>query len=346
MRLKGWGKGLGWICAALTALLLGQVLSGILAGYGDTAVAALHREEKVYVTGNVLRREEAITLPETGNWVAAHSSGDRVGAGQVLFHEEKAPEAAEAARQVRMLRQGLSQQSAPLVVQRRRFREAIRMLNAGDPQTRQNQAEILGGLSCAEQQEEALRAELSIAEENLKTAAGTGGKTLTAPVSGIFSSAWDGLEQYTEEQIAGRLVTGDTWYYQTTLPIAVEEGDTVTLELCSGIFTPEKFRVEQAAKTENGYACLLSCRTHLSEISELRTLTAVFPQEESGLEIPAQAVYTVEGETGVWCLVGDSPQWKQVEVLEKIEDIVVVALDRSTTANLWPGDTVLLDFQE
>lgn len=346
MKRRIWSKGLGWICAALTALLLGQVLSGILSGYGDTAVAAVHREEPVYVTGTVLRQEELITLPETGDWTPVRASGERVGAGQTLFHVKQSPEASEAARQVRMLRQGLTQRSAPLMVRRQRLREAVRALNAGQMETRQTQAEVLGGLCRAEWQEGTLQNALSAAEADLKAAAETGGESLTAPGSGIFSSAWDGLEQYTGARIAGRLITGDTWYYQTTLPMAVEEGDTVTLELYSGIFTLETFRVERARETENGWECLLSCRTRISEVSQLRTLTAAFPQTESGLEIPARAVYTVEAETGVWCLVGDSPRWKPVTVLETLEDTVVVTLDRSTTENLWPGDVVLLDVGE
>ena len=346
MEPKRWSRGLGWICAALTVLLLGQVLSSVLTGYGDTAVAVIHQGEKVYVTGTVLRQEEPITLPAEGSWVPACSGGDRIGAGQTIFHEEKSPEAAEAARRVRTLRKGLSQQAAPLVVRRTWLREAIRALNTGDCQMRQTQAEVLRGLCCAEQQAGTLRKELSQAEAELKTVAGTGGRTLTASASGIFSCAGAGREQSVSARTAGWLVTGDTWYYQTILPISVEEGDTVTLELCSGIFTPETFFVEKAAKTAEGWECLLSCRTRLSEISELQTLTAVFPQEESGLEIPARAVYTEEQETGVWCLVGDSPQWKPVTVLETTEDTAVVALDRSTTENLWPGDTVLLDVRE
>lgn len=82
-------------------------------------------------------------------------------------------------------------------------------------------------------------------------------------------------------------MTGDTWYFCTLLPDAMEEGDTVTLELFCGIFAPVTFRVESGKETPEGFACRLSCRSHLSEVSELRTLTAAFPAEEAGLEIPA-----------------------------------------------------------
>lgn len=349
------GKALGWTCAALTALLLGQVLSRATMGYGETAVATVFRAEKTCVTGTVLRQEETVTLPETGNYIPAVESGKRVGAGQALFIEEKSPEAAEAARQVRMLRSGLSQKNTPLVARRQQMREAIRKMNGGDGETRRTQAETLGSLSRAELETETLKQALSAAEAELLQVSETAGQSCEVPASGIFSSAWDGLEEDPEASLplsersartAGRLVTGDTWYFQTVLPEAVEEGDAVTLELLCGIFAPARFRVERVQETEDGYVCSLSCRAYLSEVSELRNLTAAFLQEESGLKIPARSVYTVDGKTGVWCLVGDSPCFKPVTVVKELEDSVVVALDRSSTENLWPGDTVLLDMGE
>ena len=350
----GFGKALGWTCAALTALLLGQVLSRVTEGYGETAVATVYRAERTCVTGTVLRQEETVTLPETGNFIPAVASGKRVGAGQALLTEEKSPEAAEAARQVRMLRQSIAQKNTPLISRRAQLRESIRSLNGGDETARRTQAEILGGLSRAGEEKETLLSQLSAAEAQLLSAADTAGMTQKAPVSGIFSSSWDGLEEAGTKTLppaqrlsrtAGRLVTGDTWYFQTVLPEPVEEEDYITLELLCGVFAPARFRVETVEKTDAGYACTLSCRAYLSEAAELRTLTAAYPRAEPALEIPARGVYTVDGQTGAWCLVGDSPCFKPVTVLKKTEDTVVVVLDRSSTENLLPGDTVLLDME-
>lgn len=346
-------RGLLWMALALAALLLGQVLSALEGGYGKTAVAKLHREEAVYVTGTVSRQEETVYFPDSGLWLPKVQSGGRVGAGQTLFYAETSPETAETARLVRMLRHGTGLKSAPVVTRRQRLREAIRAMNTGTLTDRKAQAEALGGLYFADMAPAALELALSRAEAQLKAESGTG-DSLAAPASGIFSMSWDGLE---EEPIslpaaarrrgtAGRLVTGDTWYYHVTLPGPAEPGDHLTLRLCSGIFSNAEFRVETAEETEDGFCCTLSCRTFLSEVSELRTLTAVYPREETGLEIPARAVYTVSGETGVWCLVGDTPRWKAVTVLELSGDTAVCALDRSSTENLLTGDTVLLNRQE
>lgn len=343
-----WKKCLGWIGGALALLLVGQVLSQAVSGYGKTAVATVYREPKVYITGTVLRQEEPVTLPDSEAWAPAVASGKRVGAGQTLFYADKSPDAADAARQVRMLRQSISLQSTPLVTRRNTLRDAIRAINSGDSETRQLQSERLGALCRSEQPEMALEQALASAEQRLKDLSEPGAAPLTAPASGIFSMTWDANQRdlSTAAQAVGRLVTGDTWYYSAVLPRVVEAGETIHLELLSGIFSTGSFRVEEVSKTSEGYECLLSCRTHLAEVSELQTLTAAYPQKESGLEIPARAVYTVNNETGVWCLVGDSPRWKPVTVLESMDDTVVVALDRSSTENLWPGDTVLLDFQE
>lgn len=352
MRPRNIGRALGVICGALIALLLGQVLSRLASGYGETAVATVYRPETRYLTGTVLRQEQTVTLPETGDFTPARSSGERVGAGQTLFYTEKDPRSAELARTVRMLRRGKSMEQTPLLTRRNLLRETIRQLNGGTCAVRRTQAETLGGLCRAELPEEALQEALTAAEGRLLETAEAGGDSLTAPVSGIFSGSWDGLEEDPDgtlppserrSRTAGRLVTGDTWYFSTLLPDAMEEGDTVTLELFCGIFAPVTFRVESGKETPEGFACRLSCRSHLSEVSELRTLTAAFPAGEAGLEIPARAVYTVEGETGVWCLVGDSPRFKPVTVTENLTDTVVVALDRSSTENLLPGDVVLLD---
>lgn len=342
-----------WIGGALTALLLGQVLSALEGGYGKTAVAKLRREEAVYVTGTVSRQEETVYFPDSGPWTPAVRSGGRIGAGQTLLYAEASPQAAETARQVRMLRRGISLKSTPVVTRRQRLREAIRAMNAESLADRKAQAERLGGLYLSDMAPAALELALSRAEQQLKESPGTG-DTAAAPASGIFAMSWDGLEEDRMDLPAaprrsgpaGRLVTGDTWYYRVTLPEPVEAGDRVTLRLCNGIFSNAEFRVETAEDAEDGCLCTLSCRTFLSEVSELRTLTAVYPREETGLEIPARAVYTVSGETGVWCLVGDSPRWKAVTVLEQSGDTVVCELDRSSTENLLTGDTVLLDRQE
>jgi hypothetical protein len=105
--------------------------------------------------------------------------------------------------------------------------------------------------------------------------------------------------------------------------------------------------VETATPTAQGCQVVLSAQDRLEAVATLRTLTALVKKDlKTGLEIPAQGVYTVEGETGVWCLVGDSPRWKPVTILETGTDWVLVELDQSSTGNLWPGDTVLLDYQE
>lgn len=112
----------------------------------------------------------------------------------------------------------------------------------------------------------------------------------------------------------------------------------------NGIFEEAEMTVESVTVTPQGSQVLLSCGEYGAAVAELRTLTVkILKDSKTGLEIPAQAVYTVGEETGVWCLVGDSTRWKPVTILEDLGETVLVELDRSSTDNLWPGDAVLLD---
>lgn len=352
-------KTLLWLMfLALTLLLLGQV-TGLLWRSGPaTATARLYSgEESVRVTGTVIRQETVLYFPHGGSWTAAVDSGEKVAAGQTLFTGASTP--ADTAREVRVLRAGTSAAGLPLPEQSRQLHEAIAILNTAEASERGAAAEQTAALMMARQGEEALAPALEQAQQKLREQA-TAAENVTAPESGIFAAHVDGLEAVLTPETpdaewmlpekpagtltAGRLITGDTWYYRVELPFVPEVGETLRLELANGIFAEVSMTVETVTETAEGSRVLLSCRQQLEAVAEIRNLTAkILKDSETGLEIPARAVYTVGEETGVWCLEGDSPCWKPVTVIKELEDTVIVQLDRSTTAGLWPGDTVLLE---
>ncbi len=63
----------------------------------------------------------------------------------------------------------------------------------------------------------------------------------------------------------------------------------------------------------------------------------------SGLRVPKQAVRVDEGQPGVFVLENTAEKWKPVEILYDNGETYIVALDRSSTANLWPGDEIIID---
>ena len=344
--------------AALGALLLGQVLSLVVQRPPETATAELYYgEAPIRLTGTVIRQETVLAAPDAGAWTAAVSSGEKVAAGQTLFVRQRPAEQEQAARQVRILQAGLSAAKQPVAVQRETLHETIALLNTAQASGRQDLSEQLTGLVMEE--EKTLDTALDQAERQLRSWPETAGQTGKAPVSGIFTATADGLETVLTpqtpqalvmlpvrdtEDTAGRIITGDTWYYRVELPQAPAVGQTLTLELLGGIFQEAEMTVESAVPTARGSRVLLSCRQYLAEVAQCRTLSAKLKKDsETGLEIPLRALYTEGDETGVWCLVGDQTRWKRVTVLRELGDTAVVALDRSTTENLWPGDTVLLE---
>lgn len=351
---------LHWMFVAMGALLLGQVFSMASQRPRETVAAVLYTGgDPIRVAGTVIRQETALTIPDGGSWTVVVDSGEKVAAGQTLAVREQPAAAENAARRVRVLRVGISAATQPLPVQHEALHTAIAALNAGDAAARLEQAEQITGLLSAGAGAEVLETELEQAEQRLRLWSESGGETMQASEAGIFAAAADGLEGVltpetpeaaislpvgTGLKTAGRIITGDTWYYRVELPFVPEEGQALRMELMNGIFEEAEMTVESVTVTPQGSQVLLSCGEYGAAVAELRTLTVkILKDSKTGLEIPAQAVYTVGEETGVWCLVGDSTRWKPVTILEDLGETVLVELDRSSTDNLWPGDAVLLD---
>lgn len=347
---------------ALGALILGQTLSLLTVPRQRTFTALRYTgEEPVYAEGVVIRQEIPITAGMAGSWVPCLADGERAAAGQTLLHWQTQESAAEDALRVRLLRDGLRAAAEPLVTRRREIHQTVAALGAAEAKDRWNLSEALTGLVLGETEE--TEARLLQAEEVLVAHSGEASRTICAPEPGIFAAEADGLEELltpenpwaawslpvkpVERQTVGRLITGDVWYFRTELPFVPEAGQCLEARLLGGVFETVEFTVEEIREGENRCGVLLSCGTALGEVAALRQLTVKFlPDLESGVEIPAEAVYTVGEETGVWCLVGETVKWKPVTVEKTLGDSVVVALDQSTTDSLWPGDTVLLDYRQ
>ena len=349
------------MAGVLGAMLLGQVLSTATVWRPETVTAQLYQgDPPISVSGVVIRQEQTITAETAGNWIHQVEDGEKVAAGQTLFCWEESQTLIQAAQAVRLLRNGMDAAVEPLMSRRENIHEAIAALGTAEGAQRRECSEVLTGYLLGES--ENLDSRLEAAEESLMAQSAEVGHTICAPETGIFVSEADGLESvltpeypWTEwalplrpvdPQVMGRLVVGDTWYYRMTLSFVPEEGDVLDAVLLSGIFQRVELTVEEVRKQTEGSQVLLSCREALAEVSQVRQLEAkLLPEEKTGVEIPAAAIYTVDGEMGVWCLVGEAAQFKPVTILEKLGDQVVVELDQSTTQSLWPGDVVLLDYQ-
>lgn len=152
-----------------------------------------------------------------------------------------------------------------------------------------------------------------------------------------------------DSRAIGRLITSNTWYYACTVPAAelsgVSEGDRATLTFARDFYQPISMTVSYLSGNEGGLRLLvLSTDRNLQNVTLLRQQSAeVVFATYSGLRVPKDAVRVENSQTGVYILEGTLAKWKPITILHDNGESYVVALDRSSTNNLWPGDELIIN---
>lgn len=228
-----------------------------------------------------------------------------------------------------------------------------RLAGAGDSQTIRTQLETV--------QDELSR---------LQSQAASDTRAITAGFAGTYSGVADGYEtvltpdilptltvqdynavepQSVPENAIGKIIRGSTWYYVTALPASelkdVKEGSYVQLLFARDVYDQIEMRVERVGQNEAGYRLLvLSCSQYMQNVTLLRQQSAdVVFNSYQGLRVPKDAVRVDEaGKTGVYTLEGATARWKPISILHDNGESYVVELDKTSTANLWPGDEVII----
>ena len=228
-----------------------------------------------------------------------------------------------------------------------------RLAGAGDSQTIRTQLETV--------QDELSR---------LQSQAASDTRAITTGFAGTYSGVADGYEtvltpdilptltvqdynavepQSVPENAIGKIIRGSTWYYVTALPASelkdVKEGSYVQLLFARDVYDQIEMRVERVGQNEAGYRLLvLSCSQYMQNVTLLRQQSAdVVFNSYQGLRVPKDAVRVDEaGKTGVYTLEGATARWKPISILHDNGESYVVELDKTSTANLWPGDEVII----
>lgn len=212
---------------------------------------------------------------------------------------------------------------------------------------------------------QALKEELS----KLKSAAHTDSKTVTAEQSGYFSGTVDGYEDVltvdlldtltvarleeltareTSQRSVGKVISGDTWYYVTAVPADqvanVHKGDRVPVSFAAQFMDGLEMAVHRVGQEEDGRCLLvLSCDRYMQEVTLLRQQSAdVVFTSFAGLRVPKDAIRVIDQVPGVYVVEGRAAAWKPVEILHDNGESYVVALDKSSTDHLWPGDEIIV----
>ena len=162
------------------------------------------------------------------------------------------------------------------------------------------------------------------------------------------------LEKYNgisrrETGAIGKLVTSPKWYFAAVVPsanvAALEAGDRIDVNFSFDIHGTLRMTVERISPSEEERCILvLSSESYIQNAISTRTETAdlVFA-DRSGLRVPKTAIYVDDqGFSGVYVLEGAEAAWKRIEILYDDEDFFIVALDKSSTDNLWPEDEIIL----
>lgn len=198
--------------------------------------------------------------------------------------------------------------------------------------------------------------------------------SINAPVAGYFSADVDGYEQVLTPELLstmsiaqleslepaaissnafGRLITSSRWYYVAAVPTEnlkeLDVNDTATVQFAISGSESLPMQVERLGDDENGQSLLvLSSESSLQSVTLLRRQQAdIILRSHHGLRVPKEAIRTDEaGNIGVYILETTSAQWKPVTLLYDDGDSYVVALDKSATDNLWPGDEIIVNAKE
>ncbi len=205
---------------------------------------------------------------------------------------------------------------------------------------------------------------------NLESSASLGGREIVAPHSGYFSATVDGYEtvltpenvgQWTTETLAtvapdaipqgafGKLIAQDEWDYLATVGTkAVEKislGDWISLSFSPDFSSIYRGKVSSIGDTE-GSTTTISIHFYggLADVTMLREQTGhLLLNTYEGLGVPKSAIRVNEaGQSGVYILESAKAKWKSVDILYDNGENYVVALDKSSTSNLWPGDEIIV----
>mgnify|MGYP000909180057 CR=1 FL=1 len=206
--------------------------------------------------------------------------------------------------------------------------------------------------------------------ESLRSEAEQDTRTVAAPSAGYFSGTVDGYEsvltpkrldslsvqdyntlepETIPEHTAGKLISGNTWYYVTAVPSGelgeLAKGDRVKVTFARDFYDEIEMTVSRISENQAGFRLLvLSCDRYMQNVTLLRQQSAdIVFVSHAGLRVPKSAVHVDKNsQPGVYVLEGATAVWKPIQILHDNGESYVVELDRTSTSNLWPGDEVIV----
>lgn len=368
----------------LASVILAYVLFSVVlssgSGYAFETVVYCEVGDGITVSGFVVRSERVLASG-TAELVCERSEGEWVGSGQTVATGCDNADIRESYEELAALRQEYAQlkSAAGENTSEETIAEQIIALSVHTARheiSREADTELRAALRSSSG--DAARLSSYMAELEIRIAAlsrETAGSitAITADRSGYFSRTVDGYEEVlcpenletislselrglSDEARAmpadaiGRLIEGQKWYFVTELPtervVGWETGDRLTVDF------PElrglTMRIERIGEAEKENCILvLSCEKYLQNMTNVRRLSAnIICKTYEGLRVPKQAIYYIDGETGVYVLENSRAKWKKIELLLESGEDYIVRWDNSDTDNLWPKDELILTSED
>lgn len=198
---------------------------------------------------------------------------------------------------------------------------------------------------------------------------------VTAPFSGYFSQTVDGLEEVYRasdvtsltvseiqnpkdpvesgrEDVLGKLSRGFEWYYATTIPAERAEefavGSIFYLRFSYAMSSDVKASVYHIGEEEGGFVPVIFRATTINaSVLSLRCEQAeIIMHSYSGIKVPKEAVRVVDGQMGVYCLVGMRTRFKPIDILYETDGYFIVAEDDTDTKKLFVYDEIVVKAKE
>lgn len=344
-------------------------------------VQAFSSEETGVAEGYIIRREQ--TLPKrNGTATVVASEGEKVARNQTLIVFYQGEGALEKASRIRALQLAVeeaeaanrarsTQQDAERAVLALATAVAQRDLSGLDAISLSLQRNVLaqGGMEVTDTELAALKSQLSqLIQEN------AGADTLSAPVSGVYSSLSDGYEhvgpdvlsgltpsalsrlfadtQRIASETLGKIVTGIEWYYAAVMDrqdaerLAVEKEATVRFS--GGISAVIPMKVHSVGETEGESAVVVfSAKTNLVDILTARKMEAeVLFGGYEGLAIPTEAVHRDEEEPYIYLLTAMRAEKVKIEPINQVGDMTIVKTGAETGTALRAGAQVIVSAKD
>ena len=366
--------------AAILAYVAVYLVSSLNNAYKTSAAVDYTVRDTISVYGMVVRDEEVMKTGYSSVYIEA-SEGKRVsGGGEIgaVYSTDEDLHRAERLREITEQIAGLEALEAGGQVDNQKLessikseilelRHAVQSRELAEADSHRLNIETLlfsasSDAGTVSSQLSALRAEAA----SLQSAVARVSATVTAPASGLYSSALDGFEELTPADVAGistaelkallsekreapdqalgKLVYGSAWYYASVMDAEdarrFAKGDRVTMIFGRYYSEVLHMRVESVSVPERGEAAVVfACEEAMADTLSMRVQSAeIILSEDHGIRVPKRAIrMDEEGTIFVYVQTGIQVEKKPVELLFDVGEYYVVR-----SSKLHAGDDVIV----